>query len=737
MPDKKADTTIAHHVELSVGRLDSLSILPCVAARFLPQLLQGQFSSSALADIVKLDPAITAKVLSLISQQGVSISGGRFSLRQGIDKLGDSFIRDALVSLNVLRATGCGEIRKQLTLHSLAVACCAKDIAEITLPQEDSQLAFCAGLLHDIGKFALEEVMPKSFARIFEEAKSQRVGACEVERKYLGTDHTILGRRLARKWHLPDAVELAIWFHHSDTVTIYQNMPGARIAAIVQLANSMARQSGIGQSGSFDSPEEIEPTVSVLGMDVEQLKPIRQSLTRQVEDRAKVLGLDTPDAIARYADAAGTTVAKLAYENARLTDENRRLQAASSHLDFMTEFLLNANSAAGAIDIAQTFARCWQKYFQTGMVCLYLTPMADSLTLEAVVVENLSQSKTVLLNVPASASAIPQVIANKFGILNAQDYVDWLFEQLDIEFDLSRTRLVPLLSSGQATGAIVFELNWPGDIELFEDKIRTAASIAGTILGMARAGQRQERFAELFAQLVSKPKAAQSKIAGGLLTDAIAEMAAGAAHELNNPLLVISGRAQLLAKAETDKEKKQAIDQIKKNANQISQIIDDLMSFAEPPKPKPTQTDINQILDESIQLTSQKTKTEHINTQIEVADDVKSVFVDSAQVVSAIANIITNAIESYTDESGRVIITAESVKFGDFVKLIIRDSGCGMDTQTLQKATQPFFSAKAAGRKRGIGLAHAVRFIQINGGSMEIASEPGEGTTVTIYLPRG
>ena len=69
------------------------------------------------------------------------------------------------------------------------------------------------------------------------------------------------------------------------------------------------------------------------------------------------------------------------------------------------------------------------------------------------------------------------------------------------------------------------------------------------------------------------------------------------------------------------------------------------MSFAEPPEPKPTQTDIKQIFDESIQLTSQKTKVEKINTQIEVANDTKSVFVDSAQVVSALANIITKTLK--------------------------------------------------------------------------------------------
>ena len=73
---------------------------------------------------------------------------------------------------------------------------------------------------------------------------------------------------------------------------------------------------------------------------------------------------------------------------------------------------------------------------------------------------------------------------------------------------------------------------------------------------------------------------------------------------------------------------------------------------------------------------------------------------------------------------------------GDLVKLTINDQGCGMDAVTLQKATQPFFSVRPAGRKRGMGLAYAARFVQLNKGSLDIESELGSGTAVTIYLPR-
>jgi signal transduction histidine kinase len=109
--------------------------------------------------------------------------------------------------------------------------------------------------------------------------------------------------------------------------------------------------------------------------------------------------------------------------------------------------------------------------------------------------------------------------------------------------------------------------------------------------------------------------------------------------------------------------------------------------------------------------------------------------VDSAQIVSAIANIISNAAESYGDRTGPIAITARTDENGKTVRLAIRDQGCGMDAATLKKATQPFFSARPAGRKRGMGLAYAARFIQLNAGRLEMAGEPDSGTTVTIHLP--
>ncbi|MBC8217789.1 MAG: HDOD domain-containing protein [Planctomycetes bacterium] len=745
----------ARQVELAVGRLDSLSTLPCVGLQLFSRLLQGQLSPSALGDVIEADPALAAKCLSLVCRRGVSLSAARFSLRRALDELPAHEVRDELLSVRAFQpfeldypgAGGGATFRRDLLLHSLAVACCAREIAEAVSPRADSELVYYAGLLHDIGKLALREVMPKSFSRIFEQAESATESSRTAEQRNLGLDHTIVGKHLAQEWQLPNAVVLAAWLHHGDTVTISQDMPEAWIAAVVQLADSVARQSNVGISGSFDLPEAPEPIAECLGIGIEQVRQIGENLPGVVAEKSKVLGLNSPNALVDYCRAAHTAAGQLARKHTELSVENRRLQSSASHFDFTADFLLGTSPAVRTANIAQDFAVRWQKFYQTGTVCLYLAPSGRPEAIEAVVVEKLSQTRVVSVDVADNVPVIPEVIANKFAVVNACDHLDWLLEQVDADFDAKRTRLVPLLCDGRAVGAIAFELHYPGDAELFAEKFRTSAAIAGSVLGMALSRQKQQDFAERFVRLISRPKIAGDLPAGQEVPPpgpiagaaesltALAEIAAGAAHELNNPLAVISGRAQLLAEAEEDVEKKEILRQICENAREASGIIEDLMSFAEPPRPRVAGADVKKMLDEAVQLAGRKTSIKDLDIRIEIADDVGPVFVDSAQIVSAIANIISNAAESYGDQAGPITITAGADESGETIELAIQDQGCGMDEATLKKATQPFFSAREAGRKRGMGLAYAARFVQLNKGMLNITSEPGIGTTATIHLP--
>ena len=747
MTDRESNSSaVAHNVELSVGRLDSLSVLPCVASQVIQKLALREFTPAALASVIESNPALAAMTFSLIARQNIHLSVASFALRPLIERLPAEVLVTSFLSMPVLHESTAlpldkdrSEHHKNLLLHSLAVACCAKRIAELTLGWTDPEFAYFGGLLHDVGKFAIEETMPKSLARMVEEATAESESLHRIEYRHLGTDHALLGKRLARKWRFPAPISNAIWLHHSEMAAVARSIPDSDTARVVQLADMISRQAGIGHSGSYDTISGVDQIAAVIGISTEQLEQLRANLPAQVAQKAALLDLDSSDAQAGYYDALRSAAGQFAARQSELSAENRVMKVASSHLDFAAEFLLGVDSTTSVMDIAQDFAKRWQRFYQTGNVCLYLAEQEPGQGIRTVVVEGFSQANVFCLETPEEGPVITPEIAGKFAMPTAHDHIDWLFEQLDTQFDAQRTRLAPLLSKGRTVGAIAFELNYPVPSEQFEEKFKLTAAIGGAVLDAVTARQNQEDLVERLVRSASVIKEKEAKPAQAPAPenplDGLAELAGGAAHELNNPLAVISGRAQLLAEAEEDPEKKEILRQIHENAGQASAIIEDLMSFAEPPKPRAALTAVTQIIDEALQLAGRKVNMAGADIQARQADNVAGVFVDSAQIVSALANIIANAVESYGGKPGPVIISAELDEARQSVRLQIIDSGCGMKSEVLRKATQPFFSAKPAGRKRGMGLSYAQRFIQINNGSLTIESEPGQGTTVTILLP--
>ncbi len=740
MAKRYIDATASRKVELAVNELGSLSVPPCVAVQYLSKLAPSRFSPASVADTLECEPACAAAILSVAQRQAAGPVRQRHAVRLVLDRLDANDVRDTLLRIKVAagfeidfadQQLGSPD-RKDLILHSLAVACCVRRIAEAA-SGIDPQLAWSAGLLHDIGKFALQDVMPKSLAAIAREAEATNAALYAAEHRHLGTNHTLLGKQLAQRWRLPEPIMLAIWLHHRDASAL-ESVGEARIALLVKAADSIARRAGIGQSGSFDIVDPLGGIAESIGVPAKTLQQIHDDLPQEVKRRAEALGLEIPRATARYCDLIQTATADLAQQHTKLSAESRSLQADSGYLSFAQEFLHDVSASVAAIDLAEEFAKRWQRFFQTGTVCVCLTAGPRESAVDTVVVEALGHSYKTVLEAPADESPIPKPLASRFVMLDAQDRIEWLLDQLEVDFNRGQTKVLPLLSDGQAVGLVVFELNYPADAGLFAEKFEMAASLAGTILGLALARERQEHLVERLSHENGRhrPMLSETHLICNPV-EALAEMAAGVAHELNNPLSVITGRAQLIAQAESDGQKRNALERIVENAREASSLVDDLMAYAQPPQPRVASADIRQIVEEAIELAGQKTGAEQINSQVHVAKEVTNVLADSAQIASALANIIANAVESYANAMGPVKITVEPAETG--LRLQISDLGCGMDEPTRKKAAGPFFSAKPAGRKRGMGLAFASRLIQLNGGTIELESQPGHGTTVTVTLP--
>jgi len=744
--NKSAKNTAAtRQVELIIRQIEGLSTLPEVAAGYLAKLADGAIDRVALGEIIESDAAFSAKILSLAYKERVVFTDGKPSVSEAVAKLPGSMIREAVLSSKVFgafeadydadsaRALG----RKQLALHGLGVACCARDIAELVLGDSQKQLAYSAGLLHDIGKLALDEVMPKSFEQMVNEAKSQNASLQHVEQKRLGIDHAVIGKRLAEKWHLPREIVLAIWLHHSDPEIICENLPAARIAGIVHLADIITRQCDIGMSGSFDLPDSISELTESLSMSAEQIENIRNRLVDQVRQRSKLLGLDVTGGTSAYCELIGATAAKLAHDNTGLAAENRQLLTSGAHTDFVCEFLSGVSADMSAIEVAAVFASGWQKHYQTGPVCVYVQSEDDKDLWEAAVVDSSGRLGMQVIKHTGEGPIAGEELAGEFGISDADDSIMWLLEQIECEFDQARTQIAPLLIGSGAIGGVIFERRGPaqarGQLELFG----TVASVGAQIIALASARLRQGRLSEQFARLLGEQRESRSVLAAAKSLQAVAEMAAGAAHELNNPLAVISGRVQLLYDAEGDEKKKETLRQIQERAEEISRIVGDLMSFARPEEPAPKMISVRALVDEAVRRTVKAGRQKALVVEFASIDELGDVCVDNEQVVTAISNILSNALESYPEGTGPIRIDGGCEQPVGSAAFAIIDSGCGMDENTLGKAAQPFFSAPAAGRKRGMGLAHAQRLIQLNNGSLHLASRLGAGTRVTIHLPVG
>lgn len=210
---------------------------------------------------------------------------------------------------------------------------------------------------------------------------------------------------------------------------------------------------------------------------------------------------------------------------------------------------------------------------------------------------------------------------------------------------------------------------------------------------------------------------------------ALGEMSAGIAHEFRNSLGVILGLAQLLQK---QSEHAQTVNGVAKgimNEVQISQdMIKSFLEFARPPKIQLTTIDVNGFLDD-ILMANQTTAVHFAKSFDPHLPKIKG---DEIMLKSVFQNIIQNAIQAMTTDG---ILTCQTLwpNGSVYVQIAIADNGAGIKPADLAKVTTPFFTTRKDGT--GLGLAIAQRNINAHGGDMSIASEPGQGTTVTIKLP--
>jgi len=269
-----------------------------------------------------------------------------------------------------------------------------------------------------------------------------------------------------------------------------------------------------------------------------------------------------------------------------------------------------------------------------------------------------------------------------------------------------------------------------------EDLQQALAAAAALALAMVQGRARAVLLGEQFAQASQVLDQTQDALTETRTLAAIVEMSAGAAHELNNPLAIISGRAQLMLSKATRDEDRKIWSLMSQQAQRISDIISELMAFASPPPPQLSKIDAAQLLWDAREkfsaLDYPQVKTSKVD--ITVGDDAGHLLADREQVLGVLVELMLNAATA-SGKSAAIHLLAQAGPEDNQVTLVVRDEGPGMDRVTLSRAFTPFFSAQPAGRRRGLGLPKARRTIEANGGRIYLRSEPGQGAAAIMQLP--
>lgn len=286
-------------VERIAKSLESLPTLPVVAMR-VGELLQGDnVSVQQLSQLLRTDPALSAKLLRAVNSPHFGIPGGVSDVARAIPFVGFATLAQLVLSIGVMDALAAKSKAFDATplwLHAFVVATAARELAtELKFP--DGGACFTAGLLHDMGKIALAKAEPEKFAQLCDSVRDG-VSVPDAEAMHQLPSHEQIGARLSRQWRLPATLAVPIEHHHAILQPdVYERLaPNLRtITEIVCAADFLSLQFSLGSPDRFaeDGCDGASAIFDRYGLTAMRIESVYKRTFAQLEKSKSVLSLNT------------------------------------------------------------------------------------------------------------------------------------------------------------------------------------------------------------------------------------------------------------------------------------------------------------------------------------------------------------------------------------------------------------------------------------------------------------
>jgi PAS domain S-box-containing protein len=327
------------------------------------------------------------------------------------------------------------------------------------------------------------------------------------------------------------------------------------------------------------------------------------------------------------------------------------------------------------------------------------------------------------------------------------------YEDLGVPLDESSKReelkaigVIPIRHHGQVIGCMNVASHTLEEVPVFSRAaLETIATQIGSVITHLQA---EDALKESEKKAEEERRKLEEQLFQAQKMESVGRLAGGVAHDFNNILTSIMGYAELLKLKFTDTSarERQAAEIIIKSAERASDLTRQLLAFARGGKYSPVALIVNDLITQTINV-SEKIFEKNIEVKYDLGKKIKPIEADKNQLDQVLTNIIINAKDAMPNGGELIFKTAnvyldeeytgkfQELKPGDYVKISITDTGIGMPRSIKDRIFEPFFTTKGAGCGTGLGLATVYGIIKNHNGHITCTSEPGKGTTFTLYLP--
>ncbi len=742
-------STRSDRVEVILQQLHTLPTLSAIAMRLLSLTSDDESEITEIVKIIESDPSITAKVLSLCRRSETGLGTKITTVDRAVVMLGFEAIRNAVLSIeiyNLFESTRPGQQRgldidesstgkpfdsAGFWMHSVAVAVAAELLAKRRThdPRIAPDEAFVCGLLHDLGKLALERLLPRGYERVIELAEQRQGNIAEMERRVIGLDHHTTGKRLAEQWNLPHIIQDVLWLH-GQPVESLPVLPHEGMIALVTLADHLVRKQHLGFSGNHVFPDDQATLCKHVGVTAQDVSEVASLVHVETAARCEILGLsETPP--------EGLFLASIARANHALGRINETLEqrSQSAHrsdqvMRGIIDFHQQATPGLSIVAVCGNVVASAAKEFGRGFYAmLYSSARSDAWQIGQFSCDGrLLRAQTV--EVPAAGLDVDSLADELQVSVGMMALLPALTESIGDASDIRNVRLLPL-RTGWGLSAVLLHDRPVREMGLSRTQMLALCETWATAIAAARQHEGARQLGEQLAESNRILTETQAKLARSQALASLGEMAAGAAHEMNNPLCVISGRSQVLASQLANPRDRRMAEQIAEQAQRLSDLITSLHLFTEPPRPEAGRVGLGELVSRAVKMASERVG-KNAPISVRLSADLPDAWLDADQVSSALVELIVNAAEARPKHFVDVQIQVDPRE--NHLLILVKDDGQGMNAHTLEHAFDPFFSVKPAGRQPGLGLARAQRLIAANEGTIEFESQPNVGTTARIVL---